>query len=275
MRDILSDIIRSKKEEVEQAKALVSPEALRQEAEAYVRLHPQTRSMRRCLESSATGIIAEFKRRSPSKGWLHPEADPALVAPAYEQAGASALSILTDTPFFGGTLDDLRAARRLVDLPILRKDFVIDPYQLLQARLAGADAVLLIAACLSPGQCRALAAEAHALGLEVLLEVHAEDELACLTPDIDMLGVNNRHLGTFHTDVQNSLRLAESLRRAASRVGEPLLVSESGISSPATIAGLRQAGFRGFLIGEAFMKTARPGETLHAFIQDIQTQSQP
>jgi len=181
--------------------------------------------------------------------------------PAYEAGGASACSILTDGDFFGGSLGDLQKARKLVDLPLLRKDFIIDTYQLFQARVIGADAVLLIAAALTEEECRVLAETAHSLQLEVLLEVHSEDELKYLNADIDMLGVNNRNLGTFHTDVNNSFKLVDKMRGFS-----PLLVSESGISETDTVRRLREAGFRGFLIGETFMKTERPGDTLADFI---------
>ncbi len=221
-------------------------------------------SMKQHLAASPYGIIAEFKRRSPSKGWIHQEADPALVTPAYQAAGASALSILTDAPFFGGSLKDLRVARQRVNLPILRKDFIVSTYQLYQAKLTGADAVLLIAAALSIDECRHLAAEAHRLQLEVLLELHREEELAYINEDIDMVGINNRNLGTFHTDVENSFRLAEQLPK------DTVLVSESGISQPATVRQLRQAGFRGFLIGETFMRDADPGRALAGFIRQLQ-----
>ena len=220
-------------------------------------------SMKQHLAASPYGIIAEFKRRSPSKGWIHQEADPALVTPAYQAAGASALSILTDEPFFGGRLKDLQRARPTVDLPILRKDFIISTYQLYQAKVAGADAVLLIAAALDKDECHRLAEEAHRLQLEVLLELHSEDELDYVNDSIDMVGVNNRHLGTFHTDVETSFRLAERLPQ------DKLLVSESGLSQPATVRRLREAGFRGFLIGEAFMKTAEPGKALADFIRQL------
>lgn len=196
--------------------------------------------------------------------------------PAYESAGAAALSILTDEKFFGGTLRDIRTARPLVGIPILRKDFIIDSYQLLQARIVGADAVLLIAACLTPQQCATLIAEAHELDLEVLLEVHSPSELSYINKEVDMVGVNNRNLGSFVTDVENSFRIAEQLREAvrASSAGEsddalPLLVSESGISSPDTIRRLRTAGFRGFLIGETFMKTGQPDEALKEMISNL------
>ena len=185
-----------------------------------------------------------------------------------EHAGAGALSILTDGKFFGGTLRDIRTARPLVHIPILRKDFIIDEYQLLQACIVGADAVLLIASCLSPEQCSTLTAQAHELGLEVLLEIHSPSELSYINKEVDMVGVNNRNLGSFVTDVENSFRIARQLREATHGPASPLLVSESGISDPETICRLRAAGFRGFLIGETFMKTANPGETLKKFIQD-------
>lgn len=217
-------------------------------------------SMRACLSASPSGIIAEFKRRSPSKGWIKENAQADIIPPAYEAAGASALSILTDEKFFGGNLKDIRTVRSKVQLPILRKDFIIDEYQLYQARIVGADAILLIAAALRKEQCRMLAAKAHELGLEVLLEIHNEQELEYIEDNIDMVGVNNRNLGTFHTDVENSFRLAEKLPK------EILLVSESGISSPQTVRQLRAAGFRGFLIGENFMKAPQPGDALKEFI---------
>jgi len=183
--------------------------------------------------------------------------------PDYIAAGASALSILTDEKFFGGSLKDIRTARPLVNIPILRKDFIIDEYQLFQAKIVGADAILLIAAALEADQCHALAAKAHELGLEVLLEIHTAEELPFINKEIDMIGINNRNLGTFFTDVENSFRLAGQLPQDA------LLVSESGISDPETVKRLRKAGFRGFLIGETFMKTQQPGQKLKEFINDL------
>lgn len=233
--------------------------------------------MKRALASSPAGIIAEFKRRSPSKGWIYKTAKADEIPAAYEAAGASAISILTDEKFFGGSLRDIRTARPLVDIPILRKDFIIDEYQLLQAHIAGADAVLLIAACLTQEECADLTAQAHALGLEVLLEIHSPRELAYISKDVDMVGVNNRNLGTFVTDVKNSFHIAEKLRQIPATAQDssdspslPLLVSESGISHPETICRLRAAGFRGFLIGETFMKTPQPGDALKGFIQGIE-----
>ena len=261
MKDILSEIIAHKQTEIELQKQTVSPEQLQEQAGVIIRENAaHRRSMKQALAASSTGIISEFKRRSPSKGWIN-EAAQAEEIPA-------ALSILTDEKFFGGTLRDIRTARPLVHIPILRKDFIIDEYQLLQACIVGADAVLLIAACLSPEQCSTLTAQAHELGLEVLLEIHSPSELSYINKEVDMVGVNNRNLGSFVTDVENSFRIARQLREATHGPASPLLVSESGISDPETICRLRAAGFRGFLIGETFMKTANPGETLKEFIQD-------
>ncbi len=265
MKDILQDIVANKRIEVERQKQAVKLQTLL--GLGGERLERPTRSMRAALAASPSGIIAEFKRKSPSKGWLHPDAAVAGVLPAYEKGGASACSVLTDSDFFGGSIGDLCKARSLVDLPLLRKDFIIDEYQLYQARVMGADAVLLIAACLSPEQCLAFAELAHTLNMEVLLEIHSEAELEHLNPSVDMLGVNNRNLGTFHTDVENSFRLAEAMQTVTREKNlSPLLVSESGISATDTVTSLRKAGFRGFLIGETFMKTEQPGETLAQFI---------
>ena len=283
--DILSEITDHKRIEVELQKQAVSPEQLREQVRDLMENSPAPRrSMKRALASSPAGISAEFKRRSPSKGWIYETAKADEIPAAYEAAGASAISILTDEKFFGGSLRDIRTARPLVDIPILRKDFIINEYQLLQARIAGADAVLLIAACLTQEECADLTARAHALGLEVLLEIHSPRELAYISKDVDMVGVNNRNLGTFVTDVENSFRIAGQLRQTIADVRNipdaqdssdnprnlPLLVSESGISHPETICRLRTAGFRGFLIGETFMKTPQPGDALKGFIQGIE-----
>lgn len=278
--DILSEIIAHKRTEVELQKQSVSPEQLREQVQKLMGSSSVPRhSMRQALASSPTGIIAEFKRRSPSKGWIYETAKAEEIPAAYETAGASALSILTDEKFFGGSLRDISTARPLVDIPILRKDFIIDEYQLLQARIVGADAVLLIAACLTQKECTTLTTQAHTLGLEVLLEIHNPSELPYINKEVDMLGVNNRNLGTFVTDVKNSFRIARQLQQAiGSKKGAsdvrnmPILVSESGISHPETIRSLRAAGFRGFLIGEAFMKTDHPGDTLKDFISPIISQ---
>ena len=254
MKDILSEIIANKRFEVDLQKQAISIEQLQEGINEV----PASRSMKRALASSDSGIIAEFKRRSPSKGWIKQEARPEEIVPSYLAAGASALSILTDEKFFGGSLKDIRTARPLVDVPIIRKDFIIDEYQLYQAKIVGADAVLLIAAALKQEKCQELAEQAHELGLEVLLEIHSAEELPY------MIGINNRNLGTFFTDVENSFRLAGQLPQDA------VLVSESGISDPEVVKRLRTAGFRGFLIGETFMKTPQPGETLQNFLKAIQ-----
>ena len=228
MKDILQTIVAYKREEIRQRKEAMPLPALRERVETQE--EHKSFSMRQALETSPTGIIAEFKRKSPSKGWLHPDAKVDEVLPAYAKNGASACSLLTDAPFFGGSPDDLRKARRLVDLPLLRKDFLIDEYQLYEAKLLGADAVLLIAAILTPPVCRSLAEKAHALGLETLLEIHREEELAYLNPEIDMLGVNNRNLGTFHTDIANAKGIIPAIHSYLDRVRlTPLIIAESGI----------------------------------------------
>ena len=265
MNDILEEIVAHKRKELKELKGILPLHDLAEKVEECLENDKrQTLSMRQSLAESDSGIIAEFKRRSPSKGWIKEDGEPTVIPPSYAENGAAALSILTDEKFFGGKLKFIQQARPLVPhTPILRKDFIIDEYQLLQARQIGADAVLLIAACLSKQKCKELARKAHALGLETLLEVHSEPELEYVGDNIDMVGVNNRNLGTFHTDVQNSYRLANLLPK------DYLLVSESGISNPLTVRELRQAGFRGFLIGETFMKTPNPGLSLKEFIKGI------
>lgn len=260
MKDVLEEIIASKRPEV--AELRTRARNLYADAEKAIDLRP-TLDMAAALRASDSGIIAEFKRKSPSKGWINQHSDPLQVAPAYARAGAAALSILTDGPYFGGSTEFLKEVRPLVTIPLLRKEFIIDEIQLFEARGAGADAVLLIAAALTPDRVRELARQARQLGLQVLLEVHSERELAHVCEHVDMVGVNNRNLGTFHTDIQNSFRLVESLPP------EFTPVSESGLALPATVAELRRAGFRGFLIGETFMKTADPAQTLKEFISAI------
>ena len=245
MRDILQEIVAHKREELE-------------------RMRAKKPSLRQTLLQSLTGIIAEFKRKSPSKGWIKEEGRADIIPLCYQQNGATALSILTDKDYFGGHDDFIRAARQSgVTIPILYKNFVIDEMQLYEAALCGASAVLLIAACLSKAECKQLMDKAHSLGLEVLLEMHDERELEYAELGPDMCGINNRNLGSFVTDVENSFRLADRLPKDAVKV------SESGISTPQTIRELREAGFRGFLIGETFMKTDDPGKTLNDFIQQI------
>ncbi len=258
-RDILSEIIANKRFEIDYQKRFITFEQLQEGISDL----PPTHSMKERLALSSTGIISEFKRRSPSKDWIFKDAKVEEVIPAYELAGASALSILTDEKFFGGSMRDIRSARPLTQLPILRKDFIVDEYQIYQARVIGADAILLIAAALSPERCLQSTLKAHELNLEVLLEVHSEDELEHINKEIDMIGVNNRNLGSFHTDVANSFRLSQLLPK------DKVLVSESGLSKTETVRELQSAGFKGFLMGEAFMKTHQPGVALRGFIDNL------
>ena len=232
-KDILEEIISHKHEEIE-------------------RLCAKKPSLREALLQSETGIIAEEEERAD------------VIPLAYQQNGAAALSILTDEHYFGGSDDFIRMARQSgVTLPILYKNFVIDEAQLYAAAFCGASAVLLIAACLTKVQCKSLMDKAHTLGLEVLLEMHSESELEYADLGPDLCGINNRNLGSFVTDVENSFRLAELLPKDAVKV------SESGISDPTTVRALRSAGFRGFLIGENFMKTPDPGLALREFIDRL------
>lgn len=263
MKDVLDEIVAWKRIEVEQQKELLPARELYAQVENIMQEGPQRHSMRDSLASSPFGIIAEFKRKSPSKGWIKEEGRPDVIPQSYAKNGASALSILTDEKYFGGSMDFVRIARPTVQIPILRKDFIIDEYQVFQARAIGADAILLIAADLKRPEVKSLAYLAHQLQLEVLLEMHSLEELDYAELDVDMIGINNRNLGTFHTDVQNSFTLADRLPE------DKLRVSESGIGNPETIKLLRQVGFRGFLMGEHFMKSPNPGLELSKFIEQL------
>ena len=245
MKDILEEIIAHKRIEIAEQEKAVSIAFLEKQIEGS----QPCRSLKQSLLASATGIIAEFKRRSPSKGWIHQDANAGKIPAQYQQAGAAALSILTDETYFGGSLKDIRAARPTVVLPILRKDFIISYYQLLQAKAVQADAVLLIAAALTPQECFTLARQAHELDLEVLLELHTEQELDYICDEVDVIGINNRDLGTFEVDLGNSIRLRDSIP------DDVVCVSESGISTADDIRRLTEAGFDAVLIGEAFMRS--------------------
>lgn len=255
MADILEEIVAHKRIELQTMKAQLSELEIHRRVETV--LGSPVPSMKQSLSQSPTGIIAEFKRKSPSKGWIHEDAKVEDVTMAYQQNGASAVSILTDTKYFGGCDEFVVTARKSgLTLPVLYKNFVIDEYQLFQARLCGASAVLLIAAELTKAEFRSLNNTAHELGLETLLETHSEAETEYADYNPDLCGVNNRNLGTFVTDVENSFRLISRLPDDAVKL------SESGIGSAETIKELRKVGYRGFLIGESFMKTDRPGDTL-------------
>ena len=264
MKDILQDIIAWKRVEVEAAKKALPEHEIHAIVEKMIAEGSTVASMSQALRCSETGIIAEFKRKSPSKGWIKETGKADIIPLDYQTNGASAISILTDERFFGGKDEFIVAARKSgVTIPVLYKNFVIDEYQVFQARQCGASAVLLIAANLEKSQCRQLARTAHELGLEVLLETHSENEIEYGVAEPDMWGVNNRNLGTFITDVNNSFRMAELLPKDACKV------SESGISNPDTIKDLRQAGYNGFLIGECFMKEDNPGKALDRIIKMI------
>ncbi|OHX67664.1 indole-3-glycerol phosphate synthase TrpC [Flammeovirga pacifica] len=211
-----------------------------------------------------SGIIAEFKRQSPSKGLINGTAKVSDVAEGYFKAGASAMSVLTDQEFFGGTVDDLLAARSVSPVPIIRKDFIVDEYQIIEAKSIGADFILLIASCLTPAESKKYAAVARNLGMQVLLEVHNEEELnAHVDPCMDLIGVNNRNLKTFEVSIETSKALADKIPN------EFVKVSESGISNIENIKELKTYGYKGFLIGENFMKTENPAKAAIDFIGQL------
>lgn len=254
--NLLETIIASKWKEIDQRKQKVSMDDL-----CHSNLFQRKNlSLKNSLLQASLGIIAEFKRKSPSKGWIQEHADVQKITSGYDKAGASGISILTDAPFFGGDPQDLITARPHVGCPILRKDFIVDEYQLYEARAWGADVVLLIAAALSVDECKTLAAKAHTLGLEVLLEVHDASELVYIDNHIDMVGVNNRNLKTFEINIETSLRLAPFIP------DHILKISESGIESKESMLQLRQAGYRGFLIGERFMRAQDSVGALKEFL---------
>lgn len=262
MSDILEEIVAWKREEIRTAKEQLAEKDIHRMVEE--KLNEKVASLSEALKDSPTGIIAEFKRKSPSKGWIAEDAQVEDVTLAYERNGASATSILTDKHFFGGEDAFIDRARKAgLKLPVLYKNFVIDEYQMFQARLCGASAVLLIAASLQKGEYRQLNHLAHELGLETLLEIHDEQETEYADQLPDVCGVNNRNLGTFVTDIDNSFRLVNYLP------DEAIKVSESGISDARTVRQLRLAGYRGFLIGETFMKTGNAGQALNNFVKQL------
>jgi indole-3-glycerol phosphate synthase len=257
--NILETIIERKKIEVEERKATTPVEVLRQ-SELYARSRLSLKQF--LLDGNRTGIIAEFKRRSPSKGSINEAADVVEVTTAYANNGANALSVLTDELFFGGSTEDLIKAR-VNQIPILRKDFMIDEYQIEEARAMGADVILLIAACLTPDEVKRLAAYAKDLGLEVLLELHAEEELEHICEETEIIGINNRDLKTFKVDIERSLRMAEHIP------ADKIKVAESGINSIENILLFKENGFRGFLIGENFMKEENPSAAFERFVNNL------
>lgn len=263
--NILDKIVARKKEEVAERKAK-TPVHILEKAEYYSR---RPYSFSQALLVGSPGIIAEFKRKSPSKGVINGEADVKETTAGYIQAGASALSVLTDIDFFDGSDENLKLAREVNECPILRKDFTIDEYQITEAKAIGADAILLIAAILSPEQVRNLASHARSLGLEVLLEVHSEEELKQtalqdrIAEYINVVGVNNRNLKTFEVSIDMSIQLAAMMPESMVKI------SESGISNTENIIRLMDHGYQGFLIGEHFMRQPNPAEACGEFIRKL------
>lgn len=257
--NILDKIIAHKREEVEARKQIVPEAELRQ----TIYFNRACLSLKQnLLKQNTTGIIAEFKRKSPSKGFINQYAEVATITNAYTQFGASGLSVLTDNEFFGGSTEDIVKARAN-EIPILRKDFIIDRYQILASKAMGADVILLIAACLSPAEVKKLASFAKETGLEVLLELHDKTEIDHICDDVDMVGINNRNLKTFQVDMSRSLKLAEKIP------ADKVKIAESGIDSIETIRQFKEAGFKGFLMGEKFMKEADPGLAFDKFVESL------
>lgn len=264
--NILDKILAHKAKEVAEKNSLVPVKLLEQS----IYFDSKVVSLKKYVQDpEKSGIIAEFKRKSPSKGTINGSANPEKVSIGYMQSGASALSILTDKEFFGGSNEDLKTVRKFNYCPILRKDFVLEEYQIIEAKSIGADAILLISAALEPQKLKSLAFFAKSLGLEVLMEVHDEEELdRSLCDGIDLVGVNNRNLKTFEVNINTSLSLADKIPSSFVKV------SESGISKVESLIELKKVGFDGFLIGENFMKTSRPEQAAYTFIKDFQRKLQ-
>ena len=262
--NILDTIIAEKRKEVRERKQLY-PVKLLERSLFYDGRSVSLKDY--IMRDDLSGIIAEFKRRSPSKGLINEYADIEKVSVGYMQAGASALSVLTDEKFFGGLSADLTIARKFNFCPVLRKDFIIDEYQIIEAKSIGADAILLIASVLTKEEVRSFAATARSLGLEVLLEIHTRPELDLLGQNIDVAGINNRNLADFSVDLDNSIRLANLIPDSF------IKIAESGISTPADIIRLKEEGFNGFLIGELFMRSSRPEQACREFISEVRRMS--
>ena len=258
--NILDQIIASKKKEIALKKSVVSIAQL----ENTDLFNKKTNSLIKSIVNSPFGIIAEHKRRSPSKATINNSLSIEEVVKGYENAGASGISVLTDMQYFGGSLEDLLLAKAALQIPLLRKEFIVDEYQLLEAKAHGADAILLIAAFLSKSEIKQLSEFAQSLALEVLLEVHNLEELEkSIMPSLDLIGVNNRNLKTFEVSLQNSFDLSNQIPN------DFVKISESGLTSADDIKLLKSNGFQGFLIGENFMKTDNPGKSLEQFINQL------
>lgn len=261
MKTILDEIILNRRREIEEQKQRISlPEIQSAIDSDYV---CNSLSARLSVTGSS-GIIAEFKRQSPSKGIINNSANPEIVTKAYADAGVSGISVLTETRFFGGSIMDFEVVRNAnPGVPVLRKDFIIDKYQLYESRMIKADVVLLIAAVLQKEEIAEFTSIAHELGMEVLLELHDESEITKIDPGADLIGINNRNLKDFKVDLDRSINLLSKLPEHA------IKVSESGLSDPSTVDFLRSQGFQGFLMGENFMKSPEPGEACRDFISKL------
>ncbi len=258
--NILETIIAEKQKEIAEKKESLDIDFFRS---MNVDFDKQGISLKEKLLKSNPNIIAEFKRKSPSKGWINEKIHISDVVPGYEEHGAAAVSVLTDATFFGGDIAELKIARLEVDIPLLRKDFIIDEFQLYEAKSYGADVILLIAACLSKEKIKQLAAKAKELNLEVLLEIHSKEEIEFICDEVDIIGINNRNLETFVTDIKTSMHLIEFMP------ADRPVISESGINDIDTIITLQNLGFKGFLIGEAFMRTQKPAIAFADFMKQL------
>jgi len=261
MSTILDEIVINRRLEVNQQKELVSLSQLKSATDFNT---PRNSLVRKLTASGSSGIIGEFKRRSPSKGVINDRVEPEIVTKGYADAGVSGLSVLTDGRYFGGTVADFISARNSNPLiPLLRKDFMVDEYQLFESRMLNADVILLIAAVLDKEEISRFTAIAHELGMEVLLELHDESEIGKIDSSVDMIGINNRNLKDFKVDMERSIKLLNQLPAQA------IKISESGLSDPETVDFLRREGFQGFLMGENFMKTENPALACDDFISRL------
>lgn len=261
--NILEKIVAERKKTLDQLKQIIPVQSW----EMMPMFYKECLSLKENLQDEdLSGIIAEFKRASPSKGIINNKADIIKVVTDYEIYGASGISILTEPQFFSGNNDDILSVTNFLDTPVLRKDFIVDEYQVLETKAIGADVLLLIAACLSPKEVKNLAATAKNIGLEILLELHDEKELEHICDDIDLVGINNRNLKTFEVAIERSLRMAEKIP------SDKIKIAESGISSVENIKLFKENGFKGFLIGENFMKEENPGIAFQRFVSGLKSQ---
>lgn len=258
MKTILDEIVAKKREEINKKQKSTSIEDFKNSENFII---PVTSAKASILDESKSGIIAEFKRKSPSKGFINQHADVKEIVAGYENNGASVVSVLTDEDFFGGSFEDLKQAKEVLKIPVLRKDFIVDEYQVYETKAIGADLMLLIAECLTKDEVLSLAKTAKEIGLEVLLELHSEDQLEKINDFIDLIGINNRNLKTFEVDIEKSKQILKQLPQ------DLVKVAESGISDPKTVKELREAGFQAFLIGENFMKNENPTEAFKEFVK--------